>query len=43
VALALRKKGTPLAVGAPIGCGCLSWIGGLVAVFLFFRVIWPSL
>lgn len=43
VALLVRKKGTGLAVGAPIGCGCLTWVVSLVSVIVFFEVIWPSL
>ncbi|AKF09603.1 hypothetical protein [Sandaracinus amylolyticus] len=43
VALLLRKKGTGVAVGAPIGCGCLTWVVSLVGIIVFFEVIWPSL
>jgi len=39
----LRTKGTPLAVGAPIGCGCLGFMMGGVALGVFFTAIWPSL
>jgi hypothetical protein len=38
-----RKKPMVAAVGVPIGCGCLTWIFGLVAMFVFFQLIWPSL
>lgn len=43
VALLTRKKGTGLAVGAPIGCGCLTWIVSLVSMVVFYAVIWPEL
>jgi len=43
IALLTRKKGTGLAVGAPIGCGCLTWIVSLVSMVVFYVVIWPEL
>lgn len=43
IALLTRKKGTGLAVGAPIGCGCLTWVVSLVSMAVFYAVIWPEL
>ncbi len=42
-AFVTRKKSTGAAVGVPLGCGCLTWIFGLVAMIVFFQLIWPSL
>jgi hypothetical protein len=43
VAPFLRKSGTPAAVGAPLGCGCLGMGVTLGVVVIFFAVIFPSL
>lgn len=43
VALITRKKGAGLAVGAPIGCGCLTWVVSLIGLVVFYQVIWPEL
>jgi hypothetical protein len=43
VALLTRKKSTAVAVGAPLGCGCLSWAVALVATIAFFALVWDSL
>ena len=32
-----------VAVGAPIGCGCLAWIVGFVLLFVFMVGIFPKL
>jgi hypothetical protein len=42
-ALLTRKKGMGLAVGAPIGCGCLAGIVATVGLMVFYVVLWPSL
>jgi len=42
-ALLARKKGMGLAVGAPLGCGCLSGIMASIALAVFYVVLWPSL
>jgi hypothetical protein len=38
-----RKKGTALAVGAPLGCGCLAGIAASIGLMIFYVVLWPSL
>lgn len=44
VALVTKKNpNQKVAVGAPIGCGCLSWIGAAAMLFLFMVAIFPSL
>jgi hypothetical protein len=43
VAPFLRTKGAPLAIGAPVGCGCLGFLGSAAVVGLFYAMIWPSL
>ncbi len=42
-ALLARKKGMGIAVGAPIGCGCIAGIVASVALMIFYVVLWPSL
>ncbi|RLB46140.1 MAG: hypothetical protein DRJ42_28355 [Deltaproteobacteria bacterium] len=42
-AVLLRKKGLGLAIGAPVGCGCLTGIFAGVGVAVFYVVLWPSL
>lgn len=43
VAPFVRTKGTPVAVGAPIGCGCGGFLLAGVALGVFYAAIWPSL
>jgi len=43
VALITRNRGMGLAIGAPIGCGCLTWIVSLFGLVIFYQVIWPEL
>ncbi len=43
VAIITRKKQKGVAIGAPIGCGCLGGIGAAIAFFVFMTAIWPSL
>ncbi len=43
VALLTRKKSRALAVGAPLGCGCLSWAVALVGTIAFYALVWDSL
>jgi hypothetical protein len=43
VAPFLRRSGTGLAVGAPVGCGCFSLLATLFAVVVFFVAIFPAL
>ncbi len=43
VALLTRKQSPALAVGAPLGCGCVAWVAGVVGVIVFFQIVWPSL
>ena len=43
VALLTRKKSHALAVGAPLGCGCLSWAVALVGTIVFYALVWDSL
>lgn len=42
-ALITRKKGNAAAIGAPLGCGCLTWVFSAISLFVFFEVLWPSL
>lgn len=42
-ALFTRRKGIGIALGVPLGCGCATWVAGVVAMFVFFALIWPSL
>lgn len=42
-AVLTRKKGMALAVGAPVGCGCLTGIVASVGLAIFYIVLWPSL
>ena len=44
VALVTKKNpNQKVAVGAPIGCGCLSWIVAVAMLFVFMVAIFPSL
>jgi hypothetical protein len=44
VALVTKKNpNQKIAVGAPIGCGCLSWIFAAALLFVFMVAIFPSL
>ena len=43
VALVVRRRGLPIAIGAPMGCCCLGWVLGGAALGVFYAVIWPSL
>ena len=44
VALVTKKNpNQKIAVGAPIGCGCLSWIFAAGLLFVFMVAIFPSL
>ena len=44
VALVTKKNpNQKVAVGAPIGCGCLSWIFAAAMLFVFMVAIFPSL
>lgn len=43
VAPFLRSKGANTAIGAPIGCGCASFLFTAVVVLVFYVAIWPSL
>jgi hypothetical protein len=44
VALVTKKNpNQKVAVGAPIGCGCLSWIFAAAMLFFFMVAIFPSL
>ena len=44
VALVTRKNANQkIAVGAPIGCGCLAWIVAVLLLVVFMVAIFPSL
>ena len=43
VGLFTRGKSTAVATGAPIGCGCVAALFGVVLTMLFFVSIFPSL
>lgn len=44
VALVTKKNpNQKVAIGAPIGCGCLSWIVAAAMLFVFMVAIFPSL
>jgi len=43
VAAFVRSQPMPVAVGAPIGCGCATMVASVVGLVVFFTVIWPSL
>ncbi len=43
VAFFVRAKERPVALGAPVGCGCGSAILTLALVLVFYVAIWPSL
>lgn len=42
-ALVVRQKELPVAVGVPVGCGCLTAVATVVGVVVFYTAIWPSL
>lgn len=42
-ALLARKQSAAIAVGAPLGCGCLSGIFAGIGLAIFYVVLWPSL
>lgn len=42
-AVLARKKGMGLAIGAPVGCGCVSGVFAGIGLFVFYVVLWPSL
>ncbi len=39
----LQKKGSGVAIGVPIGCGCLGMMAAGISLGVFFTAIWPSL
>src|SRR5262245_38377766 len=39
----VRRSGAGVAVGAPVGCGCLGMIATFFLVVVFFAVIFPAL
>jgi len=39
----VRKQQLPIAIGAPVGCGCATMVAGVVGMVVFFTAIWPSL
>ncbi len=39
----VRRQKSAVAVGVPLGCGCLTWLGGLAGLWVFYALIWPSL
>lgn len=44
VALVTKKNANAkVAVGAPIGCGCLAWIVAVMMLFVFMVAIFPKL
>ena len=44
VALATKKNANQkIAVGAPIGCGCLAWVVAVLLLVVFMVAIFPSL
>jgi hypothetical protein len=43
VALLVRRRGLPMAIGVPLGCGCLGYVAGAIALAGFYTLIWPSL
>jgi len=44
VALVTKKNANPkVAVGAPIGCGCLAWVVAVLLLVVFMVAIFPSL
>jgi len=43
VAPFLRTKGQGAAIGAPLGCGCGTFVFAVVLVGVFYVAIWPSL
>ena len=43
VAFLTRYSSAGKAIGAPLGCGCGAGLGGLLALVLFFAVIWRML
>jgi hypothetical protein len=42
-AAVVRQKELPIAVGVPVGCGCLTAVAAVVGVVVFYTAIWPSL
>jgi hypothetical protein len=38
-----RSQQPAIAIGVPIGCGCVSIVVGVVGMIVFFTAIWPSL
>lgn len=38
-----RGQSQPVAIGAPIGCGCVTMIVAMMGLVVFYTAIWPSL
>lgn len=43
VAAIVRTQQPAVAIGAPVGCGCATFVVGVVGIVVFFTAIWPSL
>lgn len=40
---ATRTQSQAVAIGSPVGCGCVTMMLTMVAVIVFYQAIWPSL
>jgi hypothetical protein len=42
-ALIVREKDLPISIGVPVGCGCATAVASVVALVVFFTLVFPQL